>query len=221
MGSISPIASEAALKALPEAANTKKQKNDSEDSGKSIAAFAANSDAVILDASLGTKTSQANSKSVGRDNFQDLYKALSLTSKEIVDKINEQLKVSLPEGVQSLKPEDVTPEATADRIVSGITALFDIYAKQKKNLSGDALVDSFISEVQKGVTQGYGDALKILEATGALKVTGVQDGVEKTRSLIDEKLSAFAIQKKTDLSGEPSAETSQSDQPPAEVDAVA
>lgn len=94
--------------------------------------------------------------------FKNFIK-LSLTSKEIVDKINEQLKISLPEGVQSLKPEDVTPEATADRIVFGVTAFFDVYAKQKKNLSGDELVDSFVSEVTRGVGQGYEDAFKFLK----------------------------------------------------------
>jgi hypothetical protein len=194
MGSISPVSSLASIASLDSAKSKKDDKSE-----KSVAEFTANSDAVILDASLGTKSAEVNQKKSG-DNFQQLYEALSLTGREIVDKINEQLKLTLPEGVQSLKPEDVTPDATADRIVKGVTAFFEIYAKQKKNLSGDELVDSFISEVQRGVSSGYDDAFKFLEGIGAFKVDGVQDGVEKTRSLIDEKLAAFAAQKKKDLS---------------------
>jgi hypothetical protein len=194
MGSISPISVDAAV-STPKINNNK----TAEAPKQSIAEFRASSDAVVLDASLGTKVNPEDNS--GKSDFQALYQALDLTSKEIVDKINEQLKITLPGGVQSLKPEDVTPEATADRIVSGVTAFFDIYAKQKKNLSGDELVDSFISEVTRGVSEGYGDAVKFLEASGAFSVNGVKDGVEKTRSLIDEKLQAFADQKKKDLSG--------------------
>lgn len=215
MESIRPLSNEAALSTLQTNSKEKPEKNKAEEPSKSIAEFNANSDAVVLDASLGTKTSEA-AKEAESDtgNFQELYKALSVTGKEIVDKINEQLKISLPEGVQSLKPEDVTPEKTADRIVSGVTALFDIYAKQKSNLSGDELVDSFISEVQRGVGEGYSDAFKFLEGIGAFKVEGVQAGIEKTRSLIDEKLSAFATQKKKDL-GTSSSEPAPKSESPA------
>ena len=219
MGSIRPLSSEAALSTLQVNPKEKLEKNKPgnnkvEEPSKSLAEFSANSDAVVLDASLGTKTSEAAKEADSNENnFQELYKALSLTGKEIVDKINEQLKISLPEGVQSLKPEDVTPERTADRIVSGVTAFFDIYAKQKSNLSGDELVDSFISEVQKGVGEGYSDAFRFLEGIGAFKVEGVQAGIEKTRSLIDEKLLAFATQKKTELSGKDSESTPKTDTP--------
>jgi len=211
MESIRPLASQAALSTLP----TITKPNDSDiEQTKSLAEFSANSDAVILDASLGTQTSEIAKKKSKDDNFQELYKALSLTGKEIVDKINEQLKVVLPDGVQSLKPQDVTPDATASRIVAGVTAFFDTYAKQNKNLSGEKLVDSFISEVQKGVTQGYGDAFKYLEGIGAFKVGGVQAGIEKTRSLIDEKLAAFAEQKKKNLGVTPPSEAPKTETPP-------
>ena len=140
-------------------------------------------------------------------NFQDLYKSLSITAKAVVDKINEQLGEFLPNGVQSLKPEDVTPEATADRIVAGTTAFFDAYAKQHKNLEGEELIDSFMAEIRKGIGTGYDDAVNILEGLGAFNYDGVKDGIEKTKSLIEEKLIAFENLKRKEL-GLPVAESS-------------
>lgn len=132
-------------------------------------------------------------------NFQDLYKSLSITSKQIVDKLNEYLKADLPDGVQSLKPEDVTPEATADRIVSGATAFFDVFAKQNSDLSGEELLNKFLETIKAGISKGYDDATGILQDLGAFDVEGVKDGVEKTKSLIDEKLKAYEAQKRVEL----------------------
>ena len=132
-------------------------------------------------------------------NFQDLYKSLSITSKQIVDKLNEYLKAQLPDGVQSLKPQDVTPEATADRIVSGATAFFDVFAKQNSDLSGEELLNKFLETIKSGISKGYDDATGILQGLGAFDVEGVKDGVEKTKSLIDEKLKAYEAQKRVEL----------------------
>ncbi len=176
-----------------------KTNEKSEKKPASLAEFEAASDAVVIDASLGTSVSEANKGKAKGDNFQALYESLSLTAKEIVDKINEQLKVALPNGVQSLTPEEVTPEATAERIVSGVTAFFDTYAKRNKNLEGEELISKFLSEVKRGVDQGYGDAFSFLKGIGAFEVEGVQSGIEKTRSLIDEKFAAFEAQKRKEL----------------------
>ncbi len=138
-------------------------------------------------------------------NFGDLYKGLSISAKSIVDAINQQLGDFAPAGVQNLKPEDVTPEATADRIVTGSVAFFDAYAKQHKDLEGEELIDSFMAEIRKGIKTGYDDAFNILKGLGAFEVEGVQDGIEKTKSLIEEKLVAFENQKRKEF-GLPVAE---------------
>jgi len=220
MGSINPIGSEAALSTLTK--NSKSEKKSEKEKPKSAAEFSAETNAVVLDASLGTRISEeAKAREPGSQNgdLRNLYGSLSLTGKEIVDKIIEQLRIELPEGVQSLKPEDVTPEATASRIVTGVTAFFDQYAKQNKGLEGDALVESFLTQVQTGVDRGYGEAVKILEAIGAFEVDGVKSGIESTRFLIDEKLSAFATTKKQELSGEPALKPAQ--ETPAKISTVA
>lgn len=147
-------------------------------------------------ASIANPEPRADSSSV---NFQDLYKSLTITAKEIVDKINEKLSASLPDGVQSLKPEDVTPEATADRIVKGVVGLYSIYAKQNKGLEGEDLLISFIDTVKSGIDAGYSDAIGILENLGAFQYDGVREGLAKTRSLIDEKLAKFETEKRSEL----------------------
>jgi hypothetical protein len=131
--------------------------------------------------------------------FQDLYKGLSITGKQIIDALNQQLGEFAPGGIQNLKPEDVTPEATADRIVTGATAFFDAYSKQHPNLEGEDLVNGFMNEIRKGIGQGYDDAVKILDGLGAFNFDGVKDGIEKTKSLIEEKLVAFENQKRKEL----------------------
>ncbi|RMG42088.1 MAG: hypothetical protein D6719_07245 [Candidatus Dadabacteria bacterium] len=131
--------------------------------------------------------------------FEQIYSSLPITAQKIIDRLNEMLKGELPDGIQSLKPEDVTPEATADRIVTGITSLFDAYAKQNPNMSDQELINSFMDKAYQGVDRGYGEAYKTLDGLGAFEFDGVEEGIDKTLSLVKDKLSAFETQKKQEL----------------------
>lgn len=130
-------------------------------------------------------------------------KALSITIQKILDKLNELLRAKLPQGLQDLKPEDHTPEATASRIVDGIAGLFGIFAKSNPDLEGEELLSRFMTAARKGVETGYGDAYETLEGIGAFEVAGVKEGVERTRVLIDEKLNAFEDKMRKVLGIEP------------------
>lgn len=144
-----------------------------------------NADALIIETSLAKNNSSSD---LG---VNSLSKSLTLSAKEIVSKLNELLKEKFPEGIESLKPEDVTPEKTSDNIVSGITAMFSAYAKSNEDLEPEELISRFMAAARKGVDQGYGEASNILEGLGAFEFEGVKDGIEKTKSLIEEKLKAF------------------------------
>lgn len=157
-------------------------------------------DILIIKASFSLESDQVST------GINELPQALSLSADEIVQKLNELLKDSLPEGIESLKPEDSTPEATADRIVSQVTGLFDAYAKQNPNLDAEELLSSFMSEVRKGVDQGYDDAFKILDDLGAFKFDGIKEGIEKTKSLIEDKLKAFETFQREQLGLAPSSQ---------------
>lgn len=156
------------------------------------------SDALIL--SSISENSSVTSTNVDL-NFSDLYKSLTITSKQIVDKLNDILKNKLPNGLQSLKPEDVTPEASAENVVRGVTSMFTAFAKQNADLAPEELVKKFLEEAKKGVEQGYGDAKKVLQSLGALEIDGVENGISQTRELILQKLDKFAELKLEELTG--------------------
>ena len=131
-----------------------------------------------------------DSDPVGVD-LSQVYKSLTILGDTIVQKLNELLKKDLPDGIGSLKPEEHTPEATAQRIVDGSTALFQVFAKQNKGLEGEDLLDTFMSTIRGGIKQGYGEASGILGDLGALDIDGVKSGIEETMRLVEEKLKAF------------------------------
>lgn len=130
----------------------------------------------------------ADTVSVG---MKQIYKSLTVLGDKIINKLNEILKNDLPDGIQSLKPEDHTPEATAQRIVDGVTGLMGIYAKQNPELKDKELLESFMKEIRKGIKQGYDEAMSILGDMGALDLEGVSSGIEKTMQLVEEKLQEF------------------------------
>ncbi|MCB0318491.1 MAG: DUF5610 domain-containing protein [Bdellovibrionales bacterium] len=150
--------------------------------------------------------------------FKDIYKSLSITEQKVVNALNEILADHLPEGVQSLDPQYADPEFTAENIVSGITAFFGLYQKQNPNLSAEEVLDSFMELARKGVDQGYGDAFDTLKSIGAFDIEGIQSGVEKTKSLIEQKLTAFEDKMKIQLGiSSPNLETEVSSSTRSEI----
>ncbi len=131
--------------------------------------------------------------------FSDISKSLSIKAQKIVEKLNELLKADLPDGLQSLKPQDVTPEATAERIVQGATAFFQIFADQNPELSGEELLNKFMETIRSGIKQGYEEAFGILQGLGAFEIDGVKEGVEETMRLIEEKLVQYEDMKREEL----------------------
>lgn len=153
-------------------------------------------DALVVSTSL---TNQVPESDLVNLDFNQLYKSLTITSRQIIDKLNELLKSKLPDGLQSLKAEDLTPESSADKVITGIGAMFTAFAKQNGTLDSEELVAKFISEAKKGVEQGYDDAQKTLESLGALKIDGVGESISRTKDLILEKLEKLAESKLEEL----------------------
>ncbi|MCC6221493.1 MAG: DUF5610 domain-containing protein [Deltaproteobacteria bacterium] len=151
----------------------------------------------------------------GRDkvdvDMKKIYKSLTVLGDEVIRKLNGILKSDLPQGIASLKPEEHTPEATAQRIVDGTTALFSIYQKQNPNLQGEELLDSFMQTIRGGIKQGYDDAVGILSAIGAFEFDNVEEGIEKTMQLVEEKLTAFEDNFRKQLSEQPATDSKPTD----------
>jgi hypothetical protein len=123
--------------------------------------------------------------------MNEVYKSLTILADKVVAKLNELLKDDVPGGIASLNPEDHTPEATAQRIVDGSTALFSVYAKQHPGVQGEELISGFMETIRGGIKSGYNDAAAALGDIGAFDIDGVQSGIEETMSLVEEKLKAF------------------------------
>jgi hypothetical protein len=153
-----------------------------------------NADALVI----STLSDDAGANDV---DFRPSYKALSLTAQEILNKLNEMLKGRLPDGIESLTPEEVTPDATAERIVTGIAAMYDGFVKSNPDLAPEEALDRFLAAARSGVDQGYSDAYEILDGLGAFQFDGVEDGISQTKSLIEEKLAAFEKTKRDAITG--------------------
>ena len=118
---------------------------------------------------------------------------LALVYKTALEAINKELEPELGENAIQQGYEagiDVSPEATADRIVSFSTGLFSLFQQQHSSLSEPEQVDRFLDVIGGGIDQGFSEARDILEGLGVLKGE-IADNIDKTYDLVQEGLSAF------------------------------
>ena len=151
-------------------------------------------DALVLQYVTGGDAAEVNT------NFESLGQGLAVSAQEILKALNKKLEAVLPEGIESLRPEDNTSEATADRIVSSIVGLFDAYVKSNPELAPDEAIERFVAAAQSGVDQGYDDAYEYLKGLGAFEFEGVEAGIAETKKLIGQKLDNFRQSKLQELS---------------------
>ncbi|MCB0331310.1 MAG: DUF5610 domain-containing protein [Bdellovibrionales bacterium] len=124
---------------------------------------------------------------------------LTISAEEIVAQLNEYLAEDLPEGLESLNPEDFTPEATANRIVDQIAGLFPAFRDQNPNLSDEEAVEEFITLANKGIEQGYNEAFDILDGMGAFQIGGVEESISKTLELLKERMADLEVKLRESL----------------------
>lgn len=120
-------------------------------------------------------------------------KSLSLTFKAALDGINEALKETLGDNaIQNAYDSglDISPDATAERIVSLSTAFFGSYHKQHPELSQDEALIKFTDIVSGGIDTGFGDARNILSGLKVLE-GDIASNIDLTYDLVQQKLTAF------------------------------
>jgi uncharacterized protein DUF5610 len=118
---------------------------------------------------------------------------LALVYQAAIDAINKELEPELGENSIQRGYEsgiDVSPEATADRIVSFSTGLFSLYQQQHPKLSEQEQLDRFLDVIGGGIDQGFGEAREILDGLGVLE-GDIADNIDKTYDLVQEGLAAF------------------------------
>ena len=116
-----------------------------------------------------------------------------LVLKAALEGINDALKASMGDNaIQNAYDSglDVSPEATADRIVSLSTAFFDAYKGQNPNLSEEEALTKFIDVISAGIDTGFGEARDILSGLSVLE-GDIATNIDSTYDLVQEKLQAF------------------------------
>ena len=120
----------------------------------------------------------------------------ALVYKAAIDSINEKLEADFGKDAIQRTAEsgiDVSPEATAERIVRLSTQLFSSYQKQNPELDTQEQVDRFVDVISGGIDTGFGEARDILDGLGVLEGE-ISENIDKTYSLVQEGLTSFRDQ---------------------------
>lgn len=118
---------------------------------------------------------------------------MALLYKTALDSINEAL-----DPTQETKPiqtayenkVDVSPEATATRIVSLATGFFQSFQDQNTDLTPEESLNKFMSIIGTGIETGFKDARAILENLSVLDGKVATD-IDSTYDLVQEGLQQF------------------------------
>jgi len=116
-----------------------------------------------------------------------------LVLKAALEGINEALQESLGDSAIQNSYDadlDVSPEATADRIVSLSTAFLPQYQQQHPELSDDEARIAFTEVISGGIQTGFSEAREILSGLDVLNGE-IASNIDKTYDLVQEKLAAF------------------------------
>ncbi|MBD1391382.1 DUF5610 domain-containing protein [Neiella sp. HB171785] len=119
---------------------------------------------------------------------------MALLYRTAIDAINEQLapefgdnaaQQALDEGI------DVSPEATAERIVAGSTKYFDAFLEVNTDLQGEEALNEYMSIIQGAVDKGFEEARDILDSLAVLE-GDIADNINLTYDFVQSGLQNFA-----------------------------
>jgi len=120
-------------------------------------------------------------------------KPLDLVYQAAIDRINEEVAPYLGEGAIERVYEqgiDVSPDATANRIVTLSTALFPLYEQQNPEFTQEESLSRFIDVIRSGVEQGFFEAREILQGLGVLEGK-IEADIDRTFNLVLEGFAGF------------------------------
>ena len=126
--------------------------------------------------------------------LQSGNQSLALLYRTAVEELNKVLETDLgANAIQNAYDSglDVSPEATAERIVSQTTAFFSAYQEQNPGLSLEEQVTRFTDIIGGGIDQGFTEAREILDGLNVLE-GDIAANIDTTYDLVQEKLTAFA-----------------------------
>ena len=121
---------------------------------------------------------------------------LALVLRCAIEAINERLAPTMGENaIQRAADEglDVSPEATAERIVDLATGLFHAFREKYADADETEVLENFMLTISEGIERGFEEARKILGGLSILE-GDIADNIDKTYALVQEGLAAFKAQ---------------------------
>ncbi|PHR83772.1 MAG: hypothetical protein COA59_10430 [Colwellia sp.] len=118
---------------------------------------------------------------------------MALLYKTALEAINEALDPTLEtKPIQTAYDNqiDVSPEATAARIVSLATGFYHAFQQQNPDMASEESLDKFMTVISGGIDKGFKDARDILESLSVLDGEVATD-INSTYDLVQEGLKHF------------------------------
>jgi len=117
----------------------------------------------------------------------------ALLLKAALEGVNESLKeLGVEKTVEQTAEEgiDVSPEATAERIVAFSTNFFPLYLKQNPEMSEEEGLTKFMDVIGGGIDQGFEEAREVLDGLNVLEGE-IASNIDKTYALVQQGLADF------------------------------
>ncbi|MGJ8691226.1 MAG: DUF5610 domain-containing protein [Thalassotalea sp.] len=141
----------------------------------------------VIDASINVNNKATNSAA---DN------PMSLLYKTALAEINKQLLPIFGENAAQAAYEenlDVSPQATANRIVQGATAFYDAFKEKNSDLADEAALTEFLTVIGAGIDKGFEEAKDILDSLSVLK-GDIASNIGFTYEFVQQGLTDFKTQ---------------------------
>lgn len=138
---------------------------------------------------------QSSGDFLPQDSFQATNKALQLAYQTAIDNINKAVEETLGENALQRGLEegmDISPEATAGRIVSGAMGMLPAYREQHPELSSEESLSSFKEIIMGGVKQGFDEARDILKSLAVLQGE-IAENIDKTFDLVESGIGEYGL----------------------------
>jgi len=150
------------------------------------------SNAQAVNVSAAAKSKGVSSAGVSSDvSLSAADRHMELLYKSAIEKLNTALEPEFgPDAIQNSAGIDVSPEATAGRIVSLSTAFFEAFRQQNADLSDEDALDQFMSTIGKGIEQGFEEAREILDGLQVLE-GDIASNINATYDLVQQGLQDF------------------------------
>ncbi len=142
-----------------------------------------------------SKTLASIQETGGLESTQNLYNGFSQKDLQNLESLVESAKADL--GVSPSTSLDVSPEATANRIVDFALLAFSQFQENHTDLSEEDVRTEFVEFIGKAIGKGVEEARDILTGLNAL-TEEVDADITTTVSVINQRLQEFADKGKTE-----------------------